>query len=208
MTQTMTGRRRAALALLWVSSLGVALVSYRFLALGLDAAFPGMAAHIAERRGAFLLHVTAGPLALALSLPQFLPRLRTRHPRLHRINGHLCLGAIFVGGGAGLVMAAGAEGGPVAAAGFGLLALAWMGAAGRALWLARQGRLAEHRAWMLRTFALTLAAVTLRMQLPLFMGLGGMSYAPASAWIAWLSWLPNLAVAELYLRRNAGRPPG
>jgi hypothetical protein len=55
---------------------------------------------------------------------------------------------------------------------------------------------------MIRSFALTFAAVTLRLGLFPMMA-AGMIYVEAIVWLAWLSWLPNLVVAELWLRRTA-----
>jgi len=66
--------------LFWFLALSVALVSYRFLALGLERAFPVMLGHIAERNLSFILHISASPVALAVGLFQFLPKLRARRP--------------------------------------------------------------------------------------------------------------------------------
>ena len=48
--------------LVTILSVLVALVSYRFLALGMDAAFPDFKDHIALRNLAFVAHVTASPI--------------------------------------------------------------------------------------------------------------------------------------------------
>ena len=72
----------------------------------------------------------------------------------------------------------------------------------QAIRLAMAGRITEHRRWMIRSYSLTFAAVTLRVALPLFFILGGMDYDEASNYVAWISWVPNLLIAELYLRRR------
>jgi hypothetical protein len=70
-------------------------------------------------------------------------------------------------------------------------------------WLtARARRFDEHRRWMIRSFALTFAAVTLRIYMPLS-GLMHLDMDQAYRAIAWLAWVPNLILAELYLRRSA-----
>jgi len=54
---------------------------------------------------------------------------------------------------------------------------------------------------MTRSYALTFAAVTLRIYLPLSQ-VAGIPFEPAYQTIAWLCWVPNLIVAEwLILRR-------
>lgn len=192
---------RLALPAVVVSSLAVALLSWRFLGLGLDAAFPSMAGHLADRPAAFLLHVLAGPVALALGALQLVPRIRATRPGLHRQVGRCYALACCLGGLAGLVLAPGAEGGALAGTGFGALALVWIGTTLRGWQLARAGDRAGHRRWMIRSFALTFAAVTLRLQLPVLMG-AGLSYPEASVFLAWSCWLPNLLLAEALLARR------
>ncbi len=191
--------------LLWFLSLGVGLASLRFLLLGVEAAFPDpeMVAHIAERNLAFVLHISASPLALISGLLQFVTRLRLRHPWLHRWIGRLYLLSVLIGGLSGLVLALGMSDRPVAAAGFGLLALLWVGFTLRAVWLAMAGRSAQHRRWMLRSYALSFAAVTLRLELLPFFLLTDMEYGQITAYVAWLCWVPNLILAEWWLNRRA-----
>jgi hypothetical protein len=62
---------------------------------------------------------------------------------------------------------------------------------------------------MVRAFALTYAAVTLRLWLGLLIGAQAAAGLPAEvafdrayAIVPFLSWVPNLLVAELYLRRR------
>ena len=92
-------------------SLAIALMSYRFLFLGLEAAFAGMEGHITDRQTIFLVHIIASPIALATGVLQFLPRLRARRPALHRWTGRIYALAILFGGLAGLAMALDAAGG-------------------------------------------------------------------------------------------------
>ncbi|MEZ5660921.1 MAG: DUF2306 domain-containing protein [Burkholderiaceae bacterium] len=187
-----------------VSSVLVALVSYRFLFLGLAPAFQELTAQISAAPLAFLIHVAASPIALAVGAIQFFPAMRARRPALHRWLGRVYGLAILAGGLAGLVMAPTSVGGPVAGWGFGLLAVIWVAVTAQAVRLAMAGRFAEHRRWMIRSYALTFAAVTLRLYLPLFFA-NGYDYAQASVWLAWLAWIPNLLAVEWWLRRQAPR---
>lgn len=57
---------------------------------------------------------------------------------------------------------------------------------------------------MIRSWALTLAAVTLRVYLPLVMALD-LPFLPWYRAISFLAWVPNLIVAELWLRRADAR---
>ncbi len=61
---------------------------------------------------------------------------------------------------------------------------------------------------MVRSLALTFAAVSLRLGLIGFPALGLLSYADGYRVSAWLCWIPNLLVAEWWLRRSARRVGG
>ncbi len=65
----------------------------------------------------------------------------------------------------------------------------------------------RHQRWMVRSFALCFAAVTLRLYLGAAMA-GGLVYAQAYPVISFLCWVPNLVVAEIGIRvfLNRQRP--
>lgn len=151
----------AALALV------IALIQVRFLLLPLGDASSDMQVHATLRPLYFWAHVVASPIALAAGVAQFLPGLRSRRPALHRWTGRLYGVAVLVGGSAGLVVALGANGGPVAQVGFAALAALWLGCTYVALRHAVARRIPQHRRWMTRSYALTLAAVTLRLEIPI-----------------------------------------
>ncbi|MBB3083918.1 DUF2306 domain-containing protein [Geodermatophilus sabuli] len=167
---------------------------------------------------ALYLHVGAGGLALLLSPLQFATRLRARAPQVHRVLGRVTVAAIAVAGVAGLVLAPHNLAGPVGTAGFGLLAVLWLGCAATAFRAIRRRDVVTHRRWMVRTFALTYAAVTLRLWLLVLIS-GQTAVAGVDAAVAFdrayllvpfLSWVPNLLVAEWYLagRRSRRAAPG
>lgn len=60
---------------------------------------------------------------------------------------------------------------------------------------------------MLRSYALTATAITLRLMLPAA-GLLGLDFLPAYRTIAWLSWISNLVLVETYIRRQRSVEPG
>ncbi len=194
---------RTSFAILVFLSLGVAgygLVVYGFLPLGI-ALHPDMRATYEAHPAGIYIHIFASALALILGPFQFSAGLRARYLELHRWAGRLYLGVgVLVGGIAGLYMAALAFGGPVARLGFGCLALLWLYTGLRAYLAVRAGDIAAHRRWMVRNFALTFAAVTLRLWLPAAM-VSGAAFELAYPLIAWLCWLPNLWVAERMFNR-------
>ena len=148
-----------------------------------------------------VIHVVAAMIALLVGPLQFVHRLRTRLPAFHRATGKLYVAAILIGSPAGLILALGTSSGLLAATGFATVAVlstafTWLG------WRAAVNRqFAEHRIWMLRSWAMTSAAITLRLLLPAS-GMLGLGFYTAYPVIAWLSWLINLALVEYYLRRR------
>ncbi len=75
----------------------------------------------------------------------------------------------------------------------------WFEATGYAFWLATQGRIARHGRWMIRAFAMTFAAVTLRLYLPVPPMFLHMSFIEGYRAISWFCWTSNLLVAEIFL---------
>ncbi|MET0273284.1 MAG: DUF2306 domain-containing protein [Phenylobacterium sp.] len=182
-----------ALALL---SLAVAVFSYR-VAFPHPFVSPDVAANLAARPW-LPIHAALASTALLLGPFQFVTRLRVRRPALHRTLGQVYVAACLLGGVAGLLLAWGTTAGPVGQAGFGLLAIVWIATTAYAWRLAVARRFVEHRRWMVRSFALTFAAVTLRLYLPIA-PMMGWDFMVAYRAISFLCWVPNLIVAELYL---------
>ena len=161
-------------------------------------------------RAGIYTHVFASAAALALGPLQFVARLRAAHPGLHRWCGRLYLGlGVLVGGLSGLYVALNAFGGPIARAGFMCLALVWLFTGFKAYRAIRCADVRSHRRWMVRNFALTFAAVTLRLWLPGLVA-SGVAMATAYPLVGWLCWVPNLILAEVMFNKTQDhrvRPP-
>jgi hypothetical protein len=163
---------------------------------------------IAERRAlvpiALVAHLVGGLTALVLGPWQLNSRLRARAIGRHRWMGRGYVLAVLIGGLGALGLAPHSMGGLVTHVGFGLLAVLWLTATFMAYVRIRAGDRARHRVWMIRSYALTLAAVMLRIYLPLSQ-VAGIPFADAYQVVAWLCWVPNLVVAEwLVLRSQPG----
>lgn len=178
---------------------GVAIFSYRYL-FGHSTA-PAIIAVNRYFIPWIIVHAASAATALLLGPLQFLSTLRRRRPFLHRMIGRFYVVGCASGGLSGLVLAIGVSSGPITGLGFGALGGMWLVTTGVALRRILSGDVASHRCWMIRSFALTLAAVTLRLYLPLSTVLG-FDFLDSYRAIAWLCWVPNLLVAEWYLRRR------
>jgi uncharacterized membrane protein len=160
---------------------------------------------------AFPLHTTFGGLAMLLGPWQLVAGLRRRWPAAHRWAGRAYVVCCLVSGVTAYPVAFSSFAGPIAAAGFSVMATAWLAATLVAVLAIRRGQVAAHRRWMIRSFALTLSALTLRVVLALpqiWPWLDQIDYLLLYRSSTWFSWSCNLALAELWLRvAGAARRP-
>ena len=153
---------------------------------------------------AFILHTSFAGLALLLAPWQFVGGLRRNYPLVHRWAGRAYVGCVVISGVAAYPVALGTTAGPIATAGFTLMATAWLATTLVAWRAVRRHRYAAHRRWMIRSFALALSAVTLRIALLVPMQLE-LDFMPIYRVTSWASWTLNLLLAELWLRATAPR---
>jgi hypothetical protein len=184
--------------LMLAGSLLIALASARYLVPGAPGGAPGIIANAFAKYGALTVHAGFAIVALTIGPFQFLRGLRGPAGPACTAGwaGPMCWPA-SIAGAAGLVLALGATTGPVSTAGFGLLAVLWLFTTTRAWTSAMNRRFDEHRRWMIRSFALTFAAVTLRLYLP-FAFFSPFGYDDTYRAISFLCWVPNLAFAEVF----------
>lgn len=147
------------------------------------------------------LHFAAGGVALAAGIFGFRRDLLARRTELHRALGYVYVAAVTLSALPALAMAVWSMGGIAAHTGFALLGLFWFATTMLALARIRARDVRRHRTWIVRSYALCYAAVTLRIELPLLVALTG-SFERAFPLVAWLCWVPNLLLAELWLRRT------
>ncbi len=185
-------------ALLYSLCFGVAaygVIGYIAMPLG-SLVHPNMQPDFVAHPAGVYLHVFAAAVALLLGPFQFSARLRKTRIHVHRWMGRVYLGVgVLLGGLSGLYIAQFAYGGLAGRLGFALLALCWLYTGTRAYLAIRRRAIDAHRRWMVRNFALTLAAVTLRLYIPTST-IAGIDFALAYPVIAWLCWVPNLLLAE------------
>lgn len=146
------------------------------------------------------LHAIFAGTALGIGWLQFIRKIRRRNPNVHRIVGYLYSAGIAVGGVTGLYVAWYADGGISGRIGFTALALVWLYTLFRGLKSIIVDRnQVEHSHWFIRNYALTCAAIMLRIYTPLADGLFGLDTNDSFAVIGWLCWVPNLLFAEMLI---------
>lgn len=162
------------------------------------------------------LHFAAGGVILVLGCVQLLGGIRARFPALHRWLGRVYVVASLLAGVGGLtfIMLKGTVGRTVMDIGFGLYGVLMIICALQTYRHARARRLEAHRAWSLRLFALAIGSWLYRMDYGFWLLLtDGWGHTadfrgPFDVVMAFFFYLPNLVVAELFIRaRRGGAPP-
>jgi len=156
--------------------------------------------HLFHWKAAFYAHVFSSIFCLLAAFTQFAP-IRTRTLALiHRWSGRAYVFIILlVAAPSGVVLACYAEGGIIGRIGFLTLALLWFTTTAMGLIAIRKRKIQSHLEWMTRSYALVFSAITLRLWqhwldvlLPAHIDLHPIT--------AWLSWIPNLLLAEILIR--------
>ncbi|MCV7181146.1 DUF2306 domain-containing protein [Mycolicibacterium murale] len=157
--------------------------------------------------GSIGLHFVTGAVVMVLGCVQLIPVIRTRWPVVHRWIGRLYVATAILTaiGGLGFIVLQRTVGGIVMDVGFGLYGLLMILSAVQAIRYARARDFDRHRAWAVRLFALVIASWLYRMQygLSTLVDFDGRT-TDFRGWFDYTMdfffYLPNLAIAELYLR--------
>jgi len=153
-------------------------------------------------RISFYVHVFTSILILVAGFTQFSKSILKNHTKIHRITGWVYFVVVLlISGPTAFVMSFKANGGLPARASFVSLSIMWYACTLIALIRVKQHCYQSHAQWMIRSYALTLSAITLRIYAFMFDALH-VNVHPRDVYItiAWLSWVPNLIVAEMIIR--------
>ena len=152
---------------------------------------------------AFFMHITFGGIAMLTGWTQFSKRLRDNYLSAHRFTGKIYVASVIISSMAGFYIAMFASGGITCILGFGGLASCWFFTVMMAYTSILKKQFKQHENWMIRNYALTFAAVTLRLNLPFSQAILHMDFITAYRIISWLCWVPNLVVAQIIINKRA-----
>lgn len=154
-------------------------------------------------RIAFFVHVYASIWVLLAGFSQFSTRIQEFYPQVHRTLGYIyVIDVLLVTGPAGLLMGFYANGGITSKVAFVTLAILWLSCTAIALVKAKRADWRGHREFMIRSYALTLSALTLRAWKWSITNSFEMPPMDVYRSVAWLGWVPNLAIAEFLIWRS------
>lgn len=151
---------------------------------------------------AFFTHVYTAMLVLPAGLTQFSSFIRKRFPAVHKYTGWVyAVTVILLAGPGGLYMGLYANGGLISQISFCILAVLWISFTAIALVKAGKNDIKAHREYLIRSFALTLSAITLRAWKYVLVLMFHPRPMDVYQLVAWLGWIPNLVIAELIIRK-------
>lgn len=158
--------------------------------------------HVTAWRWSFYIHVFTSPIVIITGLLQFSTLLLRNYPLFHRFAGYIYITVLIgVTGPAALIMSLYANGSYPAQVSFTILSTLWILFAFLGFHYAKKHHYEKHIKWVLRSYALTLTAVTLRLYAYWF-DLLNVGIDPKETYIilSYISWIPNLIVAEIMIR--------
>jgi len=150
---------------------------------------------------AFYIHIATGTLVLLSGIAQFIKPILRRWPKFHRTLGVIYVGLILIfTAPSGFVMALYANGGIWARISFATTATLWWLFTFLAYKYAREKKFKLHLANMYRSYALTLTSISLRLYVLILPHFIHLHSTQMYVLVAWLSWIPNLLIAEILIR--------
>jgi hypothetical protein len=164
--------------------------------------------HIDSWRISFFIHVFTGMLTIIAGFTQFSKTILRKYPRLHRTMGYIyVIDVLLITGPAAFVMSLYANGGLSARISFTILSVLWIGFTAAALIYAFRKKFILHKQFMIRSYALTLSAISLRAWKVVIAS--NFHIAPMDRYriIAWLGWGLNLIIAEIIIRQQKKKSP-
>lgn len=182
-------------------------ITWRYRNFDLDASFLQIkqteVTGISWYKYVFYIHVIFAVLALPAGFTQFSERFFNKFKVWHRRLGFVYVIAIlFFAAPSGFLIGLYANGGLLSQIAFCLLAILWFGFTFFALKKAFEKNFTSHKDFMIRSFALTCSALTLRYWKVVLVYFFQPNPMDIYQIIAWLGWVPNLLIAEWIINRN------
>ena len=150
-----------------------------------------------------MVHITPGLLFILLAALQFVRRLRSSKPKLHRWMGRIVLICGFIIGSSALIMSPQmAIGGPNESAATMLFATVFLVSLIKAYAHARKRRFTLHREWMIRAFAVGFAVATIRPIVGVFFATSRLTHLTPHDFFGtafWLGFTIQFMVAEIWI---------
>ncbi|OOQ60158.1 DUF2306 domain-containing protein [Mucilaginibacter pedocola] len=162
--------------------------------------------HILPWKIAFYTHVFSVILCLLAGFTQFNNDILRDHKKLHRVMGRIyAYDILIINFPAAMIMAIYANGLLPTKTAFVILDCLWFWFTYKAVVEIKAGNVKAHKEHMIRSYALTLSAVTLRLWKIIISSIITIDPLPLYMIDAWMGFVPNLLFAEWLIRRNRNK---
>lgn len=180
-------------------------ITVQYIPIQLDVAFLAIKQSyidIIPWRIAFFTHVFTSMFALLAGFTQFSKWFLKKYKLAHRWIGKIyVINVVFITGPAAFIMSLYANGGLSSRIAFTALDILWIFTTAKAWQLAKQKKFTEHKYYMMRSYALTVSAITLRAWKWLFVLLFHPRPMDVYQIVAWMGWVPNLLLVEWLINK-------
>ena len=152
-----------------------------------------------------ITHSLFGAIALFAGVFQLIKSIREKYPRSNIFLRKIYYTSVLVSAISGLHVATYAQGGLVNKVGFFILDIIWICSIIQAINADKKSDMPAFRIWIVRNYALTFAAITLRIWLTLiwsFYHFQPSHFSEIYQTLGFLCWIPNLIILEwFYLKK-------
>lgn len=193
--------------LLWIAyayfSYLLLLITLQYIPLNFDVAFLRIKQdeiQLFHYKIAFFTHVYSSIFLVAIGWMQFSVYIRKKYNKLHKLIGKFYILIILLfSGPSGLLMSYYANGGIISQTAFILLSLLWMIFTYLSYYYAKKLDFKKHQKFAIRSFALTLSAISLRLFKFIIVFLFQPLPMDTYRIVSWLGWTFNLLLAEILI---------
>lgn len=152
----------------------------------------------------FKAHVFTSFFLLLAGFTQFSNWIRKHYQNVHRYMGWSYITILLlISAPSGLVLGYHANGGWTSQFAFILLGILWIYTTTQALRFALQKQWTIHRNFMIRSYALTLSAISLRLFKWIIVAVWHPLPMDTYRIVAWLGWVVNIAIAEIIIYKKS-----
>ncbi len=195
-----------AIILLYIGFVGMCLTIYQYLSFSRTTGFLAFKQAVVSNsfwRTAFYLHVFTCFLCLTAGFTQFSSLIQKKYITIHRAVGKMYVyNILIVNFPMALILGIYANGNLPGKIAFILLDLLWVYFTFAAIYWVKNGNIPRHRNFMIRSYALTLTALTLRLCKFVLSRYSDWTYESIYIFDAWTALSFNLVVAELIIWRK------
>lgn len=149
---------------------------------------------------AFFTHVYTSIFLMLLGFFQFSKTIKSKYINWHRWSGRLyAVIILFFSGPSGLIMSYHANGGIFSQISFVILSVLWISFTFLSVYFILKKNVKNHQKFAIRSFALTLSAISLRLFKYIIVFLFQPLPMDVYRIVAWLGWTFNLLIAEIFI---------